>query len=84
MTRFVLTLSISVFVLLAGCAGNPAPSSASGADRDAQGCIPSAGYRWCDRTKQCERPWELAKQNGFTNTQQDFDLFCKASAATSR
>ncbi|MCX6772526.1 MAG: hypothetical protein NTV88_02015 [Candidatus Micrarchaeota archaeon] len=32
----------------------PAP----GSDRDAHGCIPSAGYSWCDVLQQCIRPWE--------------------------
>ena len=30
-----------------------------GADRDAQGCIGSAGYQWCEKLQQCARPWEL-------------------------
>ena len=36
-----------------------------GSDRDEHGCIGSAGYRWCERTNQCERPWQLAKREGF-------------------
>ncbi len=31
-----------------------------GADRDAHGCIGSAGYSWCEQIGSCERPWELA------------------------
>ena len=30
-----------------------------GGDRDAQGCIGSAGYQWCEKLQQCARPWEL-------------------------
>ena len=30
-----------------------------GGDRDAQGCIGSAGYQWCEKLQQCTRPWEL-------------------------
>jgi hypothetical protein len=30
-----------------------------GSDRDAHGCIPSAGYTWCDALSQCVRPWEV-------------------------
>jgi hypothetical protein len=52
----------------------------TGADRDAHGCIGSAGYSWCERTKQCERPWELAKKNGFENNQEAFDKFCENPA----
>eukprot|EP00755_Sulcionema_specki_P016418 Sspe_Gene.61976::Locus_34548_Transcript_1_1_Confidence_1.000_Length_525::g.61976::m.61976 len=29
-----------------------------GSDRDPHGCIPSAGYRWCEPLKACIRPWE--------------------------
>jgi hypothetical protein len=29
-----------------------------GSDRDAHGCIPSAGYTWCEEKQECLRPWE--------------------------
>ena len=29
-----------------------------GSDRDAHGCIQSAGYQWCDDLGECCRPWE--------------------------
>ena len=29
-----------------------------GGDRDEHGCIPSAGYIWCEELQQCIRPWE--------------------------
>ena len=29
-----------------------------GADRDAHGCIGSAGYQWDEAQKKCARPWE--------------------------
>lgn len=48
-----------------------------GADRDSHGCIGSAGYSWCTKTNQCERPWELAKKQGFANTKEAFDQFCQ-------
>ena len=57
----------------AGAEAAPAP----GSDRDAHGCIPSAGYAWCGSTRQCERPWELAKAKGFDNSPEDFDRFCR-------
>ena len=49
----------------------------AGADRDEHGCIGSAGYQWCERTGECERAWELAKEYGFENTQEAFDQFCQ-------
>lgn len=51
-----------------------------GSDVDPQGCKPSAGYRWCQRTARCERPWELAKQRGFDNTPEGWQRFCGAPA----
>lgn len=47
-----------------------------GADKDAHGCIPSAGYTWCAKTNQCVRPWELAKAQGFKVSEADFDKYC--------
>lgn len=29
-----------------------------GGDRDVHGCIPSAGYSWCEAKQKCLRPWE--------------------------
>ena len=29
-----------------------------GNDRGIHGCIPSAGYSWCEKKKKCIRPWE--------------------------
>lgn len=29
-----------------------------GGDRDAHGCIPSAGYSWCEAKQKCLRTWE--------------------------
>lgn len=29
-----------------------------GGDRDGHGCIPSAGYSWCEVKKKCLRVWE--------------------------
>lgn len=48
-----------------------------GADLDANGCRPSAGYAWCTELQSCQRPWELARENDFVNTPGGFDGFCK-------
>lgn len=54
---FFAAMAVGVFVLLLGCtAQQPAP--APGSDRDAYGCIPSAGYSWCAALNKCIRPWE--------------------------
>lgn len=44
---------IAAISLLAGCT-QPMP----GSDRDSHGCIPSAGYSWCEAKQKCIRPWE--------------------------
>ena len=48
-----------------------------GGDRDAHGCIASAGYSWCEKTKNCQRPWTLADRHNFDNTKDGFDRFCQ-------
>ena len=50
---------IIVLAALAACSAGTA--RLVGNDRDAHGCIGSAGYRW-DATRQaCVRPWEIDK-----------------------
>ena len=69
--KFVLGL---VILLFSACStGKP---TTVGDDRTVEGCIPSAGYVWCERTGQCERPWELAKEHDFENSQEAFERFC--------
>ncbi len=80
MGRIISIISISVF-LLYGCGTKDViPSDHPpllGSDRDEHGCIGSAGYIWCEHTYKCERPWELAKQKGFENTEKAFIDYCK-------
>jgi hypothetical protein len=86
--RTTAPLFLSTAALLIGCS-DPAPvepltaeklTPAVGSDRDAQGCIPSAGYRWCSATNHCERPWELAKAEGFDATAEAFERFCQSKS----
>ena len=57
------------FTLLAGCqstanveAGRLVQTEQRvGADRDAHGCIGSAGYSWSESANKCVRPWEQAQ-----------------------
>ena len=58
-------LAIALFA--AGCSypwSKPAPIASTtpivGNDRDAHGCIPSAGYSWCEQKQKCLRPREEA------------------------
>lgn len=79
--KLLLTLFLTLHLF--ACA-KQSPESASqqapmvGNDRDAHGCIGSAGYLWCAKTAQCERPWELAQQKGFANSSEAFDSFCNS------
>lgn len=47
--------SLFAFILLAGCTSN---QQMPGSDRDAHGCIGSAGYTWCEAKAKCLRVWE--------------------------
>ncbi|MGS0895746.1 hypothetical protein ACVBGC_24930 [Burkholderia stagnalis] len=88
MKRFISSASAAALACafaLSACAAQPStPADASapaappmvGSDRDAHGCIGSAGYAWCEATRQCERPWELAKQKGFANSAEAYAQFC--------
>lgn len=66
--------SLSIVVML--CACNKTQSTLTGADRDEHGCIGTAGYIWCAKTQSCQRPWELAEEQGFENTIPNFYAFC--------
>ena len=59
-------LQIVLVACLTGCSLSDAVKSddgkSLGSDRDIHGCIGSAGYSWCGRSNQCERPWELAEK----------------------
>lgn len=88
-TFALLALTLAALLLSACTGGGPvdaAPQASEsgtplpGGDRDAHGCIGSAGYRWCEATQQCERPWELAQARGFENTAEAYGAFCAAPA----
>ncbi|MCG2822674.1 MAG: hypothetical protein L6364_03150, partial [Desulfobulbaceae bacterium] len=52
----ILPLLFFVVLVLGGCAGSTA--GLLGSDRDAHGCIGSAGYTWCEAKQKCIRAWE--------------------------
>ncbi len=58
-TYFSIVLVVAT-LLLSGCIQpEPPPTPAPiGGDRDEHGCIPSAGYTWCEPKQKCLRPWE--------------------------
>ncbi|GAA4902027.1 hypothetical protein [Ferrimonas pelagia] len=64
-----------------------APSPASneeaalvGADEDEHGCKASAGFIWCARTEQCERPWQLGLRHQLEERPDAVAQFCAAPA----
>ena len=79
MNKAYITILI-LLVSLVGCTSVISTGSDSqptvGSDRDANGCIGSAGYRWCARTEACERPWEIAEKAGFSNTPDEVEKYC--------
>ena len=48
------------------CLAGQLPSQAVGGDRDSHGCIPSAGYAWCEPKQKCLRSWEEACDAGLS------------------
>ena len=68
MKHFVIgILAVLALVFLLGCATEKAKdnnflidnnSQLVGNDKDAHGCIPSAGYSWCELKQKCLRVWE--------------------------
>jgi hypothetical protein len=80
--RILLVVSVGI---LSACTGETSPepgaqakdTSAVGSDRDAHGCISSAGYRWCAKENECKRPWELAEEKGLDATPEAFDDHCR-------
>lgn len=48
-----------------------------GGDRDAHGCLPAAGYLWCERTQTCERSWELADAAKIEHSAAEVKAYCE-------
>ena len=52
LSRVLLILGVLILVL--SCE----KEQLLGGDKDEHGCIPSAGYQWCEFTQKCQRFWE--------------------------
>ncbi len=83
--RFLIIFSALLIACLTACETKvhvePVVSEApeakmTGLDLESHGCIASGGYVWCERTKQCERPWELAEKKNFEKNRESFDQYC--------
>jgi len=51
-------LILIVALLLFACCLAAEKPQCTGCDRDAHGCIGSAGYTWCEAKQTCLRVWE--------------------------
>lgn len=56
MKKLILILCLVSFIATA--TASELTGVVVGADRDAHGCIGSAGYSWSSPLKKCIRPWE--------------------------
>ena len=56
----LVVLGIVLFAWWSGVGRQPTQSDQAlvGGDRDAHGCIGSAGYSWCEAKNKCARPFE--------------------------
>jgi len=62
MKRLTLLLVTVSFLTACGAAVTPTlpDENLVGGDLDAHGCLPSAGYQWCEPKQKCLRMWEEA------------------------
>ena len=80
--RILLVVTVAV---LSACTGETSSepgtqakdAALAGSDRDAHGCIGSAGYQWCAKENECKRPWELAEEKGLDATAEAFNEYCE-------
>lgn len=72
--RMKLLAPLLCLAITACSATQPEPI---GGDRDAHGCLPAAGYLWCERTQSCERAWELADTANIEHTAAEVKSYCE-------
>ncbi len=51
--KYVPYILILILVFALGCTEKPI-----GGERDEHGCLPTAGYTWCEAKQKCLREWE--------------------------
>lgn len=78
--NLVMLLKYSLFLLFAtitACSSiEPEPV---GSDRDEYGCLPSAGYLWCERSQTCERSWETTDATKIEDPEVKVQADCEVS-----
>jgi putative hemolysin len=86
---FLVLAFACVALLLSGCiqgTGNGGQQLV-GNDADEHGCIPSAGYSWCEAKQKCIRPWEeecVAENNGQTGLPNPASVYCENQGGSLR
>ena len=79
------SMPVKLVVFYTGVAGQghtlKAERQPIGGQRDAHGCLPAAGYSWCEREKSCVRSWELEKQKGGFGQYRNFAGYCSGASA---
>lgn len=68
---------LTPLLLLSITACSSTPQEPIGGERDAHGCLPAAGYLWCERTQNCERSWELADAVHIEHTEEEVKSYCE-------
>ena len=68
-------LTFSLLVSITACS-NTLPETVGG-DRDEHGCLPAAGYLWCERSQTCERSWELADAAKIQHSEAEVKTYCE-------
>ena len=68
---------LTPLLLLSITACSSTPQEPIGGERDAHGCLPAAGYLWCERTQSCERSWELADAAQITHSEAEVKAYCE-------
>jgi hypothetical protein len=54
----IVLAAVAALLIWYGTANQANDKIMPGSDRDDHGCIPSAGYEWCEPLQKCLRPWE--------------------------
>lgn len=78
-TGLLVTVVMAVMSVMVACSvenGSIPAAPITGADRDAHGCIGSAGYRWCQHENSCVRPWELAEAKNLALEEDAIEAYC--------
>jgi len=61
---FFTTALLVIALIISGCVQPPANNPIAGNNKDEYGCIPSAGYQWCETKQKCLRSSEESCPKG--------------------